>query len=59
METLSHRSIKGSLVQCLVSRHTSIFEVYNPILTTACSFRIPDGEKDGYTEASVYSEQQI
>lgn len=58
METLSHRSIKGSLAQCLVSRRMSIFDVCSPTFTTACSLRIPDGEQDGYTEANVYSEQQ-
>lgn len=58
METLSHRSIKGSLAQCLVSRRMTIFDVCSPTFTTACSLRIPDGEQDGYTETSVYSEQQ-
>lgn len=58
METLSHRGIKGSLAQCLVSRHMSIFDVCSPTFTTACSLRIPDGEQDGYIEASGYSEQQ-
>lgn len=58
METLSHRGIKGSLAQCLVSRRMSIFEVCSPTFTTACSLRIPDGEQDEYIEASVYSEQQ-
>lgn len=58
METLSHRGIKGSLAQCLVSRHMSVFEVCSPTFTTACSLRIPDGEQDGYIETSVYSEQQ-
>lgn len=32
METLSQRSIKGSLVQCLLSRHMSIFHVCSPSL---------------------------
>lgn len=58
METLSHRGIKGSLAACLVSRRMSIFEVCSPTFTTAYSLRIPDGEQDGYTEPSVYSEQQ-
>lgn len=58
METLSHRSIKGSLAQRLVSRRMRIFDVCSPTFTTASSLRIPDGEQDGYTEASVYSEQQ-
>lgn len=58
METLSHRGIKGSLAQCLVSRCMSIFEVCSSTFTIACSLRIPDGEQDGYTEPSVYSEQQ-
>ena len=57
-ETLSHRSIKGSLAQCLVSRRMSIFDVCSPTFTTACNLRIPDGEKDVCTEASVYFEQQ-
>lgn len=53
METLSHTGIKGSLAQCLVSRRMSIFEVCSPTFTAACSLRIPDGEQDGYIEASV------
>lgn len=32
METLSQRSIKGSLIQCLLSRHMSIFHVCNSSL---------------------------
>lgn len=32
METLSQRSIKGSLIQCLLSRHMSVFHVCNSSL---------------------------
>lgn len=59
METLSHRSVKRILAVCSVSKRMSIFDVCSSTFaTTACNLRISDGEEDGYTEASVYSEQQ-